>query len=46
MAAVRVYEVYSVIITKVCGKYGVVVQESLEQDKKLFVEVYRSIRMI
>jgi hypothetical protein len=41
-----VYEVHSAIITKVYGKYGVVVQGRLEQGKKVFFEVYRSIRMI
>jgi len=34
LAAVRVYEAYSAIITKVYGKHGVVVQGRLEQGKK------------
>jgi hypothetical protein len=33
IAAVRVYEAYSAIITKVYGKHGVIVQGSLEQDR-------------
>jgi hypothetical protein len=46
IAAVRVYEAYSAIIIKVYRKHGVVVQGRLEQGNKVFVEVYRNIRMI
>jgi len=34
IAAERVYEVYSAIITNVYGKHGVVMQRRLEQGKK------------